>query len=511
MAPPDDPFAASVVPWFRDNNGPERELIERLERVRANNPMYPGDNIEWRPTQATDFRSVHLSASAERLIRWDIRTPHEVFRTGFVPKVCPNSNGELTDGQCNIATYVRSNANSIFVSTTRTHNLYTEDGEPAVWTADARLNRHFEGGVSFKYEIYAHGGIEVNPTLGTHRFEYQNEVAFAGGIRREFIRSAIEYHGNEIARVHINPYFDWNASGRGHSSRLPDLPEPTYRGVPVEVVQWEDGEDGEQESENKRERRSAEDDEDMLMREPGSLVADETVGKTPNPRSPRALLLNPASNDEVYVFAETKYVLMKFAPPGSIINGPKMVVTEWPSLRKAGFAGRVSAILPNPGNSYEAYFFCEDKYALISIKPGTNDDFIINGPKSIRDNWPSLRDAGFEGGIDAAIPNPSNSYEAYFFRGDQYVLIRIVPGTTNDTIINGPKPIHGNWPSLEATDFGGGVDAAIIDPSNKQQAYFFSRDRYALVDIKPGTTDDTLVSTSNAASKWSALRDALFY
>jgi hypothetical protein len=58
---------------------------------------------------------------------------------------------------------------------------------------------------------------------------------------------------------------------------------------------------------------------------------------------------------------------------------------------------------------------------------GTTDDYIINGPKKIMDEWPSLRKAGFAT-IDAVLPNPANSDEAYFFSRSQYALIDIKPG-----------------------------------------------------------------------------------
>ena len=52
-----------------------------------------------------------------------------------------------------------------------------------------------------------------------------------------------------------------------------------------------------------------------------------------------------------------------------IIAGPKNILAEWPSLKKAGFA-RLDAVLPSPANSNEAYFFSGEQYALINIKQG---------------------------------------------------------------------------------------------------------------------------------------------
>jgi len=58
---------------------------------------------------------------------------------------------------------------------------------------------------------------------------------------------------------------------------------------------------------------------------------------------------------------------------------------------------------------------------------GTPNDCIIDGPKNIIGEWASLKSAGFKT-IDATLLNPVNSKQAYFFRGDQYILIHIQQG-----------------------------------------------------------------------------------
>ncbi|KAF8805814.1 hypothetical protein BYT27DRAFT_7257868 [Phlegmacium glaucopus] len=70
----------------------------------------------------------------------------------------------------------------------------------------------------------------------------------------------------------------------------------------------------------------------------------------------------------------------------------------------------------------------------------------MNGLKPIVDEWPSLLDAGFSI-IDAVVPSPNGHGETYFFSGTQYALVKVVPGTTDDRIINGPKSISTEWPS----------------------------------------------------------------
>ncbi|KAL6303072.1 hypothetical protein BKA93DRAFT_750835 [Sparassis latifolia] len=482
-----DPFAAAVFSWFRDDT---QSLMNRIAAVLASSSLYPGRTVQWRPTQATDFRNLHLPASAERLIRWDTRRPEDVFEKGFVPRAQPSNSTQLQDRQLDIATYVMNNVPSIFVSTTRTLASYTPSvPEPLIWTAD---NRHIVDRTSFRYEIYAHGGIDVNESLGTHHHQHQHGVAFAGGIRREFVRTAVEYcliensdgtTEDRIVRVYYNPYFDWNASGRGHGSRLPDLPQDEFGSLGVEEVNVIfDDNSGKATKSHKRELRSAVDEEDILMTGEGHIVKDVTVGITTEPRFVRDVLpLTGSANHEVYVFAETKYVLMRFDPPGSITNGPKLVVTEWPPLRK--FAGR----------------------------PGSTNDYLLSAFKPIRGNWPSLREGRFDKGVDAILPSPDGKGHAYFFRGDQYVLIDIASGTTDDRTINGPKSIHDNWPSLR-DGFTSEIDFCLLNPSNKNQAYFFKKSRYVLIEVKPGTTDDRLIEgPADVAGKWPALKAAGFY
>jgi hypothetical protein len=52
------------------------------------------------------------------------------------------------------------------------------------------------------------------------------------------------------------------------------------------------------------------------------------------------------------------------------------------------------------------------------------DDYIISGPKVIVNEWPSLREAGFES-VDAILPHPKDNSEASFFSGQKYALVNI--------------------------------------------------------------------------------------
>lgn len=79
--------------------------------------------------------------------------------------------------------------------------------------------------------------------------------------------------------------------------------------------------------------------------------------------------------------------------------------------------------------------------------------------------------------------HPAQNGVAYFICENRYVAINVKPGTTSDTIAWGPKSIVGNWPSLVRAGFGN-VDAVL--PVSGNLMYFFCRDQYAHIDIKPG-------------------------
>ncbi|UMP06767.1 ADP-ribosyltransferase [Amycolatopsis sp. EV170708-02-1] len=105
----------------------------------------------WRKTCGTLYRS-------------DSRGPSVVFEQGFLPR-------DVINGQYDIEKYVLVNQSSPYVSTTYDHDLYK------TW---------YKSG--YNYYIDAPGGVDVNMTIGdTHRWADQVEVAFPGGITRQYI------------------------------------------------------------------------------------------------------------------------------------------------------------------------------------------------------------------------------------------------------------------------------------------------------------------------------------
>ncbi|MER5217864.1 ADP-ribosyltransferase [Streptomyces sp. NPDC002838] len=135
--------ATPACPQFAD---PVRAAADRRVDVRRITPK-----PVWRKTCGTLYRS-------------DGRGPDIVFEQGFYPK-------DVVGGQYDIEKYVLVNQPSPYVSTSYDHDLYK-----TWWKAD------------YNYYIDAPGGVDVNRTIGdTHKWADQVEVAFPGGIAREYI------------------------------------------------------------------------------------------------------------------------------------------------------------------------------------------------------------------------------------------------------------------------------------------------------------------------------------
>ncbi|MPY57918.1 scabin-related ADP-ribosyltransferase, partial [Streptomyces spongiae] len=161
------------VPWqedtrlrwrFAENGEPAGQSVIVPDRLAAAvdrsvdvDSITPKDLVAWRD-------------SYETLWRYDDRPPKVIFKEGFAPR-----NPEHVD----LKQLVEFNRHSAFVSTT--------------FSADAKFARG-----TFRYEIYAPGGIDAGETLrdvhigdgvgNPHEGEF--EISFPGGIRPQFIKGA---------------------------------------------------------------------------------------------------------------------------------------------------------------------------------------------------------------------------------------------------------------------------------------------------------------------------------
>lgn len=135
--------AAPACPQFDDRTKAAADRGVDVDRITPE-PV-------WRTTCGTLYRS-------------DSRGPQVVFEEGFHAK-------DVQNGQYDVEKYVLVNQPSPYVSTSYDHDLYK------TW---------YKSG--YNYYIDAPGGIDVNKTIGdTHKWADQVEVAFPGGIARQYI------------------------------------------------------------------------------------------------------------------------------------------------------------------------------------------------------------------------------------------------------------------------------------------------------------------------------------
>jgi len=140
---PTEATAAPACPHFDD---PVKAAVDRRVDVDRITP-----EPFWRRTCGTLYRS-------------DGRGPEIVFEQGFHPK-------DVITGQYDVEKYVLVNQPSPYVSTTYDHDLYK------TWWKSG-----------YNYYIDAPGGVDVNKTIGdTHKWADQVEVAFPGGIARQYV------------------------------------------------------------------------------------------------------------------------------------------------------------------------------------------------------------------------------------------------------------------------------------------------------------------------------------
>ncbi|MEV7601201.1 TcdA/TcdB catalytic glycosyltransferase domain-containing protein [Kitasatospora sp. NPDC089797] len=190
--PPHDEAEAFAGPWESEENPDLTWAITLYDRDAID---AGGERLLWRH----DFGPLY---------RWEngSRDPEEVFLNGFRP--------QNPDHAPNLHAYVTDNEPSVYVSTTRLASA-----------------QHDEWGTAYRYLIDAPGGIDVDRSLPHGGLAgYEGEVAFPGGIRREYI-VGVEYvsgvrlgaDGRYVTQVEFvpNPFY-WPAH-RNPAQILHDL------------------------------------------------------------------------------------------------------------------------------------------------------------------------------------------------------------------------------------------------------------------------------------------------
>ncbi|KAM7519775.1 hypothetical protein LguiB_018737 [Lonicera macranthoides] len=423
-----------------------------------------GPNIEYRdPTDDQDI--------VEAVYRWDDCPFEEIFRTGFLPQVRGSTSSEdyynlerHVNGEGGAPTGTPTfDGNSVFISTTRLTNW-----RPVV-PAET---------IIYQYEIFAPGGIDTVLTLReNNKYPNQQEIAFPGGVARQYIRSARPYvvlgaegqnqtykpYGNQIyrnERFNPNPNSDVQTT-QEFMNCLRNVRCPIGEEVLIDV------------------------------QKNGTITEEPYVDPCSKVGHYVDCAFNFKDKVEAFVFTIDQCLHINYAPGSTsdyIINGPMCIGNLFPSLKDTIFASGIDAAFTSSAKD-TAYIFRSNIYAVINFVSGN----ITGGPKKITDGFYSLKNTVFEHGIDAAFAS-HRCNEAYLFKGNQYVLINFAPGTTDDYLLNPPKNITLGFPSLEGTVFQDGLDAA-FSAEEKNEAYIFKGDTYALINYAPGTTNDKIIHT----------------
>ena len=256
-----------------NTNGAKASVVSRL----AESAVFLLHNLirsTWNPNLETDspvWRNSRDSADErELLLRHDSRSPDSIFHEGFRPRNDLQSPYNFVWNLQNYAAGRYRNRDNPYVSTTRP----TVDAQGRIvqqWTPNSFY------ATTYVYEIFAPGGIDINASLGNGSpYPEQAEIAFPGGIRREFIRSVRVYGDRgmgELVEIITNPHFQGQ-------SNLPEITIPDG----VKVRSWA----GDNHSLRNISDIDTKDDSDPIdpMKVPGTLKSDPYANK---PRSKQLL------------------------------------------------------------------------------------------------------------------------------------------------------------------------------------------------------------------------------
>lgn len=484
--PPDSEFRGVAAAIAQPVSA--EEACDQLTPYRNGLRTYNGRILYREPDNNQDI--------IEAVYRWDNRPYQEIFQTGFTPR--PQSPTQTLADYFNLVQHVNhagmpgdpAALGSVFVSTTRLARF-----RPIV-TRNCTL---------YRYEIFAPGGIDVCLTLGDDYDHFrQREISYAGGISPQYIRIARAYSvtvtpGSQYPsytrlddNLYGNALFNPNPAADGWPPmeffyRLRNPICPTGGDVLIEY--------------HAREKRSTEENYVDSICKVGHYLESA---------------FNFSDKEEVYLFIGDRCLLINYAPGTTDdfrIKEPQRIGDGFPCLKDTIFASGIDAAFTACGKN-EAYIFRSNIYALINF--AADGGSIIQGPKMIIDSFHSLKNTIFAKGIDAAFTSSKKTWftssyknEAYIFRGNQYALINFAPGTTDDFIIQGPKKIIESFHSLKGTIFESGLDAA-FSSTRENEAYIFKGDTYALINYAPGTTEDYIVNgPKKITESFSSLKNIL--
>ncbi|KAL2921173.1 Albumin-2 [Bienertia sinuspersici] len=214
------------------------------------------------------------------------------------------------------------------------------------------------------------------------------------------------------------------------------------------------------------------------------------------------------NQNHAYIFMKNEYVLEDYEPDtrnDTILYGPYHISDVFSSLEDKIFATNKGINCAFASHDVEvAYIFSGNMCAKWFYAPDSSNDKILEGPKPIVEMLPFFRGTLFENGVDAAFES-SRPYEAYLFKGKYYA--RINYSANNGHLIN-LALIGQFWPCLRGTTYENGFDAAFALHATNE-AYLFKGEYYARMKFTPGATKDVLRWSGKIKESWPNLGSIL--
>ncbi|MFD0399821.1 glycosyl hydrolase family 18 protein [Kitasatospora sp. NPDC127121] len=206
-----------------------------------------------------------------------------------------------------------------------------------------------------------------------------------------------------------------------------------------------------------------------------------------------------------------------WAPDGK----PSSIAQACPALLGTGFAAGVDAAVRLPDYPEDLLLFRGDQYLRLRLATDSFGVRHLEGcsavtrPIAIGDAFKPLKGTVFANGVDTAVSVTGS--QLYFFKGDQYVLVQVDIGGTGDKIVNGPKTIADNWSALKAAGFFRDLDAAFSVPkplvgakSRPLETVFIKNGAFVTMEVHPGTVDDDYIAAGMIDSDWYGFRNTIF-
>lgn len=503
---PDSPWRGAAAfypqPVNRTDELGAQYLVETIYYFNTNR-----DHTD-QPLADIEYRSSDGELDTRRhVFRWDRAHYTSVFQNGFAAR---RQRDTPDSTYYNLVHYVNFGGRPLnserptmhaFISTTLSSQWH-----PTVPTGEREVE-------IYRYEIYAPGGIWISETL-EDRYQYpaQDEVAFPAGIAPQYIRSAqlfiLTVDGQHTrrrradTRLLINTNF--NPQSCPQSSLRIQRPVRGYRDTNnrmtnLTIVEYPG---------RARVNRAGVVSNDFIIDyyEEGVTQIETYIDSA----------FRSNKENEAYMFFNKEFALINYAPGSTndyVINGPLLISDGFPSLAGTAFAEYgIDAAFGCPGSAEttggyfgpaEAFIFSGNLCAKINYAPGTTADWIIDGPKTIKQMFPFFKGTKFEKGVDAAFESTVVN-EAFLFKGSEYARINY----SNRTLKAKARIVDG-FKCFVGTKFSSDIGAAFAS-HNYNNAYLFKDNEYVLLHFAPGGSSDYIVTgPKQVLNNWSSLKKIL--